>query len=62
VEESAVIAGLFRINLEVRAGNQEARSFYTRLGYKENGRVPGYYSGVEDAIKLTRDLKVTLEA
>jgi ribosomal protein S18 acetylase RimI-like enzyme len=59
VEESAVVAGIFRINLEVRAGNQEARAFYARLGYKESGRAPGYYSGVEDAIKVTRDLRVT---
>ena len=62
VEESAVIAGLFRMNLEVRAGNQDARSFYARLGYKETVRMPGYYSGIEDAIKLTRDLKVTSQA
>ena len=62
VEESAVIAGTFRLNLEVRAGNRDALSFYARLGYKEAGRVPGYYSGIEDAIKLTRDLRVTSRA
>ncbi|HMN45907.1 MAG TPA: GNAT family N-acetyltransferase [Povalibacter sp.] len=59
VEDSAMVAGIFRMNLEVRAGNREARSFYSRLGYKENGRVTGYYSGIEDAIRLTRDLRVT---
>ena len=59
VEESAVIAGLFRINLEVRENNQSARRFYAALGYKEVGRVNGYYSGIEDAIRLTRDLRAT---
>lgn len=58
VEESAVIAGLFRINLEVRCGNQDARRFYAVLGYQESGSVPGYYSGIEDAIQLSRDLRV----
>lgn len=58
VEDSAVIAGLFRINLEVRCGNHDARRFYAVLGYREDGSVPGYYSGIEDAIRLSRDLRV----
>jgi ribosomal protein S18 acetylase RimI-like enzyme len=57
VEESAVVAGLFRVRLEVRASNQSARRFYTAMHYAEAGAVPGYYSGVEDAIKLSRDLR-----
>jgi ribosomal-protein-alanine acetyltransferase len=56
VEESAAVAGLFTVTLEVRASNQLARRFYERLGYRESGVSAGYYSGVEDAIKLTRDL------
>jgi len=62
VEDSAVIAGLFRVNLEVRAGNHDARRFYAALGYREMGSVPGYYSGIEDAIRLTRDLRITSQA
>lgn len=62
VEDSAIIAGLFRVNLEVRAGNFDARRFYAALGYRETGSVPGYYSGIEDAIRLTRDLRVTSRA
>jgi ribosomal protein S18 acetylase RimI-like enzyme len=58
VEESACVAGLFQMQLEVRAGNQQARRFYARLGYRETTRVVGYYSGVEDAIRLERDLAV----
>jgi ribosomal protein S18 acetylase RimI-like enzyme len=58
VEESASVAGLFLMHLEVRAGNQQARRFYAGLGYRETTRSPGYYSGVEDAIRLERDLAV----
>lgn len=57
VEESAVVAGIFTVNLEVRATNHAGRRFYARLGYRELGASPGYYSGVEDAVKLTRDLR-----
>jgi ribosomal protein S18 acetylase RimI-like enzyme len=60
VEESAVVAGLFTVKLEVRAGNFSARRFYAALGYKESESVRGYYSGVEDAVKLSRDLRTGL--
>ena len=59
VEESASVAGLFLMQLEVRAANQQARRFYTKLGYRETSRAVAYYSGVEDAIRLERDLAVT---
>jgi ribosomal-protein-alanine N-acetyltransferase len=58
VEESASVAGLFLMQLEVRARNQQARRFYASLGYRETARIAGYYSGVEDAIRLERDLAV----
>lgn len=58
VEESAAIAGLFVMQLEVRADNQQARRFYAKLGYRETARTAGYYSGVEDAIRLERDLAI----
>ena len=58
VEESASVAGLFLMQLEVRASNQQARRFYASLGYRETTRTAGYYSGVEDAIRLERDLAV----
>jgi ribosomal protein S18 acetylase RimI-like enzyme len=59
VEESARVAGLFRVHLEVRAGNQGARRFYAALGYREGALVDGYYSGIEDAVRFSRDLRVT---
>jgi ribosomal protein S18 acetylase RimI-like enzyme len=58
VEESAVVAGLFLMRLEVRATNKQARRFYASLGYAESGVMPLYYSGVEDAIQFCRDLQV----
>lgn len=59
VEESASVAGLFLMQLEVRAGNYQALRFYTMRGYRETSRTARYYSGVEDAIRLERDLGVT---
>jgi ribosomal protein S18 acetylase RimI-like enzyme len=59
VEESAVVAGLFTMQLEVRSSNRGARRFYAALGYGETVRLPDYYSGTEDAIRLVRDLTVT---
>lgn len=58
LEESAIVAGTFTINLEVRAQNARARQFYRRLGYMEQRRAHRYYSGIEDAIHLSRDLRV----
>ncbi len=58
LEQSAVVAGTFLIQLELRATNLKARVFYEQLGYRETGRVPGYYQQLEDAIRMARDLRV----
>jgi ribosomal protein S18 acetylase RimI-like enzyme len=58
VEECATAAGLFKISLEVRARNRNALRFYASLGYTQSGVLDGYYSGVEDAVTLVRDLRV----
>jgi ribosomal protein S18 acetylase RimI-like enzyme len=58
IEESAETAGVFTVELELRAGNTGARRFYTALGYRETSRVTRYYSGIEDAIRMTRSLQV----
>jgi ribosomal protein S18 acetylase RimI-like enzyme len=57
LEESAVTAGTFVIALELREGNEAARAFYRSLGYRELLQVPGYYQGMESAIRMTRDLR-----
>lgn len=57
LEQSAVTAGTFTINLEARARNPVALLFYRALGFVEVGRVPHYYSGREDALRLSKDLR-----
>ena len=58
LEKSARTAGTFFVDLEVRAENNGARDFYSRLGYRERGRVRGYYYGREAAVRMTHDLRV----
>jgi ribosomal protein S18 acetylase RimI-like enzyme len=57
LEETALTAGTFVVGLEVRAGNEAARAFYCALGYRELGRIEGYYQGVESALRMARDLR-----
>jgi len=57
LEESALTAGTFIIGLELRAENRGARAFYATLGYRELARIPGYYQGVEAAIRMQRDVR-----
>lgn len=57
LEETARVGGIFTINLEVRANNSGARTFYRTLGYQEVRVIPGYYSGRETAIRMTHDLR-----
>jgi [ribosomal protein S18]-alanine N-acetyltransferase len=62
LEETALTAGTFRIGLELRALNAAARAFYAALGYRELETVPGYYQGVEAAIRMERDVRVSRPA
>jgi len=57
LEETALTAGTFVIGLELRAGNAAARAFYCALGYREAGEIPGYYQGVEAALRMARDVR-----
>lgn len=57
LERSAITAGTFSLCLEVRARNPVALLFYRELGFEETGRVPRYYSGREDALRLSKDLR-----
>lgn len=54
--ETAVTAGVFRINLELRTHNEAARAFYEALGFEKLGVVPGYYQGREAALRMSRRL------
>jgi ribosomal protein S18 acetylase RimI-like enzyme len=62
LEETALTAGTFIIGLELRAQNLGAQEFYRVLGYAEVGRVPGYYQGIEAAIRMERDVRVSRPA
>jgi ribosomal-protein-alanine N-acetyltransferase len=57
LEESAQVAGVRAIHLEVRARNQNARRFYRRLGFLQMALLPKYYRGVEAAVWMAHDLQ-----
>ena len=61
LEECAVVAGIFRVTLEVRAGNEGAQLFYKRMGYRPLVHVPGYYQGIEAALRMGRELGLPLD-
>ena len=53
---TAIEAGVFRVNLELRTHNEAARVFYERLGFDQLGIVQGYYQGREAALRMSRRL------
>ncbi len=55
-EETARVAGITRIDLEVRENNMAARRFYRRLGFQEKSLLRGYYSNGESAVTLLKIL------
>jgi [ribosomal protein S18]-alanine N-acetyltransferase len=57
LEESALVAGIATIDLELRVKNSAARDFYRALGFKEIAYVPGYYRGVETGLRMSRDIR-----
>lgn len=54
LEECAVTAGLRAIGVEVRADNPGGIAFYQAHGYRFRDRVPHYYRGVLDAVRLAK--------
>jgi ribosomal-protein-alanine N-acetyltransferase len=56
LESTARTAGLGVIRLETRRSNQAGQAFYSRLGYREIARVPGWYRGIEDGVRFAKDL------
>ena len=57
MEEAALTAGITSVSLELRSNNFPARTFYRMLGYRELAYIPGYYRGVETAVKMGRDIR-----
>lgn len=56
LEATARIAGIDLIRLEARAQNAGAISFYRQHGFTQLGLRKGYYQGVEDAVRMAKDL------
>ncbi len=55
--ESARVAGIDSIGLELRADNETALAFYRGLGFTETQMVPGYYDGQAAARRMTLRLR-----
>ncbi len=53
---TAVEAGVFRINLELRTQNDTACAFYESLGFARGNVIQGYYQGREAALRMSRCL------
>jgi len=53
---TAMEAGIFRINLELRTHNRQAQLFYESLGFGTQGVIQGYYQGREAALRMSRRL------
>jgi ribosomal-protein-alanine N-acetyltransferase len=62
LEKPALVAGITRVRLEARADNANAIGFYRRQGFREAGRIAGYYRGSVDAVRLEKRLGVALSA
>ena len=56
--ESALTAGIASIHLELRETNLDARRFYLNQGFAETARIPGYYRGVETAVRMLREIRL----
>lgn len=55
--ESAQVAGIVSVGLELRADNAGALAFYRRLGFVETQWVDGYYDATTAARRMTRSLR-----
>ncbi len=55
--QSARVAGIEAVDLELRADNAAALAFYRRLGFAETMQVPAYYDGKLAAQRMTLALR-----
>ncbi|HKJ95729.1 MAG TPA: GNAT family N-acetyltransferase [Gammaproteobacteria bacterium] len=56
LEESALVAGIGIVRLQVRADRPGAQAFYRSLGYRQWQRVAGYYGNDCTAVYMAHDL------
>ncbi len=54
--ESALTAGIEHLDVEMRANNFAARSFYETLGFTKTHYIAGYYQTIEAAVRMRRSL------
>ena len=57
IVESAAVAGVASVHVELRAHNVAGIALYRASGFAEALRMPGYYRGREDAIRMVRVLR-----
>ena len=57
LDKIARLGGILRFELEVRADDPGAHTFYERLGYREVARLPAYYKRGLDAVRMIRDAR-----
>jgi ribosomal-protein-alanine N-acetyltransferase len=55
--ESAIVAGVTTVSVELRADNRPAYALYRKLGFEETSRLAGYYRGRETAVRMIRVLR-----
>lgn len=55
--ESAKVAGIASVHLELRESNEAAKRFYRAMGFSDAMLVPGYYLGREAALRMLRVLR-----
>ena len=55
---SALTAGIASLHLELRETNLGARRFYLKQGFAETVRIPGYYRGIETAVRMRREIRL----
>ena len=55
--ESAAVAGIASVHVELRVTNEAAFAFYRAMGFAPTLRVEGYYRGRETAVRMLRILR-----
>lgn len=58
LEETLRVAGIGSMRVEVRESNAAALGFYARAGFERVAAVPGYYQGVEAAVRMVKELRI----
>lgn len=56
--ESAAVAGMASVHVELRVTNEAAFAFYRAIGFAPTLRVESYYRGRETAVRMLRLLRV----